>query len=281
VEAQVAEADLSTEARRAKVEAQNADAVLTRQKVGASLAALMTGATRACAGSALAGAAAGLAGGLLLIASPSNTAPAAIIPVLMLVGAGAGAAGGLGVGGGLAAAESSSRLRNPVGLTVGAAAGGAAIGLAVEWLMRWSLAAVVGLNLPIGGAIEGAVIGAATGVGYAIARRMSPAARSRIYMAAVIAACCAVGALVLSWAGRPLVGGTLHLIGREARGSQISLAPLGRLIGEPDFGPVSQALIAAWEGGIFGFGVGIALLRPRSHTNLTNRSSAAQDLPTA
>jgi hypothetical protein len=241
----------------------------------------MTGATRACAGSALAGAAAGLAGGFVLTMSPDNTAPLAIIPVLMLVGAGAGAAGGLGVGGGLAAAESSSRLRNPVGLTLGAAAGGAAIGLAVEWLMRWSLAAVVGLNLPIGGAIEGAVIGAATGAGYAIARRLSPAGRSRIYRAAVIAACCAVGALALSWAGRPLVGGTLHLIGREARGSQISLAPLGRLIGEPDFGPVSQALIAAWEGGIFGFGVGIALLRTRSHTNLTNSSPAAQDLPMA
>ena len=43
----------------------------------------------------------------------------------------------------------------------------------------------------------------------------------------------------------------------------ISLAPLGRLIGDPDFGPLSQALIAVWEGGIFGFGVGIALLRRR------------------
>jgi hypothetical protein len=73
----------------------------------------------------------------------------------------------------------------------------------------------------------------------------------------------------------------LHVIAREARGSQISLTPLGRLIGEPGFGPVSQALIAAWEGGIFGLGVGIALLRRRSHADLTNPSSAAQDLPRA
>ena len=49
--------DLSAGERSAKAEQ-------TRQKVGASLAALTTGATRACAGSALAGAAAGIAGGL-------------------------------------------------------------------------------------------------------------------------------------------------------------------------------------------------------------------------
>ena len=202
-----------------------------------------------------------------------------MVPVLVLVGAGAGAVGGLGVGAGLAVAESSSRLRNAVGLTIGAAAGGAAIGIAVQWLMRWSLAAVVGLNLPIGGGVEGLVIGAAAGVGYAIARRPGPAARSRIYRAAVVAAFCAAGALALTWAGRPLVGGTLHLIAREARGSQINLTPIGRLVGEPGFGPVSQALIAACEGGVFGFGVGVALLRRRSHADLTNPSSAAQDLP--
>ena len=273
-------ADLSAEARSAKVEQ-------TRQKVGASLAALMTGATRASAGAALAGAAAGIAGGLLLSVAPDNAAPLAIVPVLVLVGACAGAVGGLGVGAGLGFAESSSRMRNTVGLTTGAAAGGAVIGMAVQWLMRWSLAAVVGLTLPIGGAVEGLVIGAAAGAGYAIARRhkgtplrrSDPAARSHIYRAAVIAAFCAAGALALAWAGRPLVGGTLHVIAREARGSQISLAPLGRLIGEPGFGPLSQALIAAWEGGIFGFGVGIALLRRRSHADLTNPSSAAQDLP--
>ena len=272
VRAPEVESDLSAEARSAKAEQ-------TRQKVGASLTALMTGATRASAGSALAGAAAGVAGGLLLSVAPDNTAPLAIVPVLMLVGAGAGAVGGLGVGAGLAVAESSSRLRNAAGLTIGGAAGGAAIGMAVQWLMRWSLAAVVGLNLPIGGAFEGLVIGAAAGIGYATARRLGPAPQSRIHKAAVVAVFCAAGALALSWAGRPLVGGTLHLIAREARGSQISLTPLGRLVGEPGFGPVSQALIAAWEGGIFGFGVGIALLRRRSHADLTNPSSAAQDLP--
>jgi DNA-binding winged helix-turn-helix (wHTH) protein len=261
------------------VHASDGDREQTRQKVGASLTAVMTGATRACAGSALTGAAAGLAGGLILTVSPGNTAPPAIIPVLILAGTVAGAAGGLGVGAGLAAAESSTRLRNVAGLTIGASIGGAAIGLTAQWLLRWSLAAVVGLNLPLGGGIEGLVIGAAAGAGYALARRLNPATRSCVYRSAIVGGFCAAGALALTVAGRPLVGGTLHLIAREARGSQISLTPLGRLIGEREFGPVSQALIGAWEGGIFGFGLGLALFRRISHGDLTNPSSPGQDLP--
>lgn len=252
----------------------------TRQKMGASVAALVTGATRASAGSALAGAAAGLAGGLLLHVAPDNMAPLAVVPVLMAVGAGAGTIGGLGVGAGLAAAESSSRLRTAAGLTIGAAAGATAIGLAVQWLARWSLTALVGLDVPVGGGLEGFVLGGAAGLGYSMARHGS-VARSHTSRAAAVAACCAASALVLSWAGRPLVGGTLHLIAREAAGSQISLTPLGRWIGEPEFGPASQALIAAWEGGIFGFGVGFALIRRKSHLDLTIPSSRAQDLPRA
>jgi hypothetical protein len=262
-------------------EARSATPDLTHQKIGASMAALKAGATRACAGSALAGAAAGAAGGFLLSVAPDSVAPLAIVPVLALVGAGAGAVGGLGVGAGIAVAESSSRLRNVLGLTIGAAVGGAAIGLAVQWLMRWSLVAVVGVSLPVGGAIEGLVIGAAAGLGYATVRRLDAAARSRLYRAAAVAACCGAGALAVAWAGRPLVGGTLNLIAHEARGSQVSLAPLGRLVGEPGFGPVSQGLIAAWEGGIFGFGVGFALLRRRSHADLTKPSPAAEDLRSA
>jgi DNA-binding winged helix-turn-helix (wHTH) protein len=262
----------SADARSAKVEQ-------TRQKVGASLAALLAGAARACAGGALAGMAAGVAGGVLLNVTPDNTTPPGVIPVLILVGTTAGAVGGLGVGAGLAFAESSSRLRTVAGLTAGAATGGAAVGVAVQWLTRWSLAALVGLNPPIGGAAEGLVLGAATGFGYAIARRLRPAARVTMQRAAVVAACCAAGALALTWAGRPLVGGTLHVIARDARGSQINLTPLGRLVGEPGFGPLSQALIAACEGGIFGFGVGTALFRRRSHGDLTHPSPAAEDLP--
>lgn len=249
----------------------------TRQKVQAWLTVLVAGATRASAGGALAGVAAGIAGGFVLNVAPGNTAPFAIVPVLVAVGAGAGAVGGVGIGAGLGSAESSARLRNVAGLTVGAAAGGAAVGTAVQWLMRWGLAAVVGVGLPIGGAFEGLVIGGAAGAGYAMTRQGS-AAPSRIRRAVVMAAFCAAAALALTWAGRSLVGGTLHAIAREARGSQISLAPFGLLVGEPGFGPVSRALIGAWEGGIFGFGVAMGLLR---RTTLLRAAPLSLPLETA
>jgi DNA-binding winged helix-turn-helix (wHTH) protein len=232
-----------------------------RQKLGALMNALLTGATRAAAGSALSGIAAGLAGGILLNVAPDSSAPIAVIPVLALVGAMAGACGGLGVGAGLAVAESSSRLRTALGLASGAALGGAVIGQIVEWLMRSSLAALMGLALPVGGGLEGFVIGAMAGIGYAVARRLDATAQSPLYGAVVVALCCAAAAVALSWTGRPLVGGTLHLIAREIQGAQVSLTPLGRLVGEPDFGPAAQALIAGWEGSLFGFGVGVGLLR--------------------
>jgi len=80
----------------------------------------------------------------------------------------------------------------------------------------------------------------------------------------LIAALCGVGAFALILSGRPLVGGTLHALAREARGSQLTLAPLGRLIGEPDFGPVTQALIGTGEGAMFGLGLALGLMRRRS-----------------
>ena len=39
------------------------------------------------------------------------------------------------------------------------------------------------------------------------------------------------------------------------------LAPLARLIGEPDFGPVTRALIGSGEGAMFGLGLALGLTR--------------------
>src|SRR4029450_3725296 len=107
---------------------------------------------------------------------------------------------------------------------VGAALGGAIVGAAVEWLGRWSLAALVGLAIDAGGGIKGRVLGAAAGAGYALAT-----SHSRLRTAALMAAFCGLGAFALTISGRPLVGGTLHAIARQAQGSQISLTPLARL----------------------------------------------------
>ena len=222
-------------------------------------------------GGGVAGAAAGAVGGLLLAALPDSHAPLAVAPVLALIGGSAGALGGAGVGAGLSLAEAAARSHRAPALVAGAALGGGLVGVAVQWLSRWSLAGVVGLDVDTGGGIEGLVIGAAAGLAFAVITRRSngglaaPRGRRRLQAAVVTGAFCGLAALAIAAQGRPLVGGTVHEIARAAEGSQVSLAPLGRVLGEPDFGPFSQGVIGFWEGALFGLGLAFGLThRPRA-----------------
>jgi hypothetical protein len=70
-----------------------------------------------------------------------------------------------------------------------------------------------------------------------------------------------LSALLLALAGRPLVGGTIHAIAEASQGSQAALTPLATLIGEPDFGRMSRAVIGTGEGALFGFGLALGLTR--------------------
>lgn len=218
-------------------------------------------------GGGLAGIVAGAVGGLILVAAPGSTAPIAVAAVLAVMGGGCGAIGGAGVGAGLSVAEAVARSRRNIALVCGAARGGSLVGSAVQWIGRWSLAVLVGLTLDIGGSLEGLVIGAADGVGYAVATPRTegglaaPRGRKRLHAAALTAALCGLAALALTLTGRPLVGGTVHAIARAAKDAQVTLTPLGRLISEPDFGPVSQAVIGAGEGALFGLGLALGLMR--------------------
>ena len=218
-------------------------------------------------GGGLAGVAAGAIGGFALAAAPGSAAPIAVAPVLAIIGGGCGAIGGAGVGAGLSVAEATARSRRDIALVCGAALGGALVGSSVQLVGRWSLAALVGLTLDIGGTLEGLVIGGAAGLGYALATPhpegglAAPRGQQRLYAAVLTAALCGLGALGLTLTGRPLVGGTLHAIARASQGSQVSLAPLGHLIGEPGFGPVSQAILGAGEGALFGLGLALGLMR--------------------
>jgi DNA-binding winged helix-turn-helix (wHTH) protein len=218
-------------------------------------------------GGGLSGAAAGALGGLILAGASGGGAPIRVIPVLAVIGGGCGAVAGAGVGAGLSVAEASVRSRKKIALICGAALGGWIVGSAVEWIGRWSLAALVGLTLDIGGSLEGLVIGAAAGVGYAMGTSAAegglaaPRGRRRIRAAALTAALCGLAGLTLTLLGRPLVGGTLHAIARAAPGSQVTLEPFGRLMGEPDFGPVSQAVLGFGESALFGLGLAVGLMR--------------------
>ena len=217
-------------------------------------------------GAAAAGAIAGLVGGPILAASPGSEAPLDVIPVLALIGAVAGGLGGAGVGAGLAMSEVVTQSRRFVALVGGGAIGGGLLGFVVQWLARWSLAALVGLQMKVGGGVAGLAIGGAAGFGYALATRSAdgvaaPRGPRRLRVALVTAASCGLAALALTAAGMPLVGGTVHAIAQASQGSQAVLTPLGRLLGEPDFGPVTRAVIGTGEGALFGFGLALGLTR--------------------
>ena len=237
-------------------------------------------------GTGVAGLFGGAVGGLILVLAPGSAASYAVVPVLGLIGGTCGAAGGAGVGAGLAVAEAIMRSRRVVALIAGAALGGGLAGTAAQWLGRWSLSALVGMHLEIGGALEGLFIGAAAGAGYGVATAhfeglAAPRGGPRLAVAAITAAACGLATLGLGLAGRPLVGGTIHLIAQSSGGSQATLTPLGRLIGEPGFGPVTSAVLATGEGALFGLGLALGLTRrpsaadsrisPTSHAMVTSR----------
>jgi DNA-binding winged helix-turn-helix (wHTH) protein len=221
----------------------------------------------AAAGGALAGMAAGGFGGLVLSAAPGSAAPLALAPVLAVIGAGCGALGAAGVGAGLAVAEAAARSGRALALTAAGALGGGLVGLAVQLLTQWGLATLVGLEIAVGGGFEGLVIGGGAGLGFALATRSTrdglaaPRGPKRLRAALITALCCGLAGLALTMAGRPLAGGTIHAIAVAADGSRATLAPLGRLVGEPDFGPVSRGIIAFGEGAVFGLGLAYGLVR--------------------
>lgn len=224
----------------------------------------------AARGAGAAGLLAGVSGAAILMGAPGSVASFGVVPVLGAIGGCCGAGGGAGVGAGLTVAESLAGGRNAGALVAGAAIGGGIAGAAVQWLGRWTLAALVGVHLDTGGAVEGLVIGAAAGCGLALRNTIgAPTAAPAVTThppaewpaAAVILTCltCALAALALALAGRPLVGGTIHAIARASAGAQVTLTPLANLIGEPEFGRLTAALLATGEGAMFGAGLAIGL----------------------
>jgi DNA-binding winged helix-turn-helix (wHTH) protein len=222
---------------------------------------------QAAGGAAAAGALAGLVGGVLLLSAPSSRAPATAVPVLMVLGATAGFAGAAGVAAGMAAAEAVARSWRAGAIVVGGALGGLMVGALVHLLAGWTLESLFGLRIALGGPIEGLCLGGAVAIGYAATTSLRDggiaalSGRARWRSAGACAAASALAAVGLSLAGAPLVGGTIHAVAQASAGSQVALSPLGAWIGEPAFGPLTQTLVAAWEGGLFGFGLAWGLTR--------------------
>lgn len=226
----------------------NAGSVVARRWAGAATAG------------AIGGAVAGACGGLALTMSPVSSARPGSSLALGTIGAVAGGLGAAGIGAGLASAEVLARSHRGLALVgCGAAAGGLVAG-AARLLLDALLSGLFGLALPaLPGALEGVALGAAAGAGYALTTRQpaggglaAPTGWRRLGSALTVGLCCAATAAGLARTDSLLVGGLVHEIARRSQDASLVLAPLGRLIGEPGFGPVTRTLLAALEGGLFG-----------------------------
>jgi len=221
------------------------------------------------------GAAAGVLGGLLLLASPASAASSQAPVALAVLGALAGAAGSAGIAFGIALAEATARSWRLLALPACAALAGAIAGGFAHLVVRSLLVGLFGLDdVPVGGVVDGLVLGAAAGVGYGAATRgtaggdlAAPRGGRRVLVAFAVGTSCAAAGVALSLSGRALVGGLINEISRAAVDAQLGLAPLGRLIGQPDFSALTRSLLAAFEGGVLGLATAWGLTyrpRPRS-----------------
>jgi hypothetical protein len=184
------------------------------------------------------------------------------------VGALVGGIGAAGVGAGLAAAEATARSSRALALVAGGALFGGATGLLASTVGRLLLADLFGHALPrVGGAIEGLALGAAAGLGYALATprpaggMATPHGAERRRATAAAALCCALAGLGVTTLGGQLTGASLNALARDFQGSQVTLEPLARRLGEREMGPTTRGVLAVWEGALFGAGVVLGLTR--------------------
>ncbi len=222
----------------------------------------------AAAGGAVAGAVAGFLGGLVLRFGPGSTAGDGVLAMLPLLGTAIGGVAAAGVGAGLAAAEAAFRAWRRLALAAAGAASGLAVGAAAHLLGRLVLEGLFGRDLsPVTGAVEGLVLGGAVGLGYGLATptaeggMATPHGLARVRAALLTGLACALAAGVLGWSGRFLGAMSLDFMAQSFPGSQVGLAPLARLLGEPAPGVVTRVAISAFEGLMFGSGLAAGLTR--------------------
>ena len=136
-------------------------------------------------------------------------------------------------------------------MVMGGALGGLVIGAAVKLLGVDAFNLLVGQSPgDITGAGEGAVLGAAVGLGAWFARD-----RSLRRGMAVAAVCGGVAGALLPLLGGRMMAGSLALLAESFPESRLRLDELGRIFGEPGFGPITASVTGALEGGLFSAGI--------------------------
>lgn len=192
---------------------------------------------------------------------PSGMGAGSTILVLIALTVVVGVIGGGGVSVGIAAARSAWGRASP-GSIIGGTFGGLIVGAFVKLL------GVDAFNLLFGqapgnmtGAGEGALLGAV--IGFGLWLHAGRGLSLRLTAAATALTGAAVGVLIPLMGGR-LMGGSLDLLARQFPTSRLRLDPIGAMVGEGDFGPVTQAVTGGIEGALFcGFVVGTIILVQR------------------
>jgi DNA-binding winged helix-turn-helix (wHTH) protein len=226
----------------------------------------------AALGGTVAGVIAGVIGGVAMWLVPASDAHANVVVAVATIGAVAGALGAGGIGAGLAAAEALARSARATALIACGAAGGAFAGAIAHVITRALVAGMFGREMPsIGGWIEGVALGAAAGLGYAISTAplpggglAGPRGWARVRACLITGVVCGLAGILLTWAGRRLVGSSLDSMASAFAGSHVGLAPLAKLLGEETLRPVTRTIVSAFEGVAFGVGLTFGLThRPR------------------
>jgi DNA-binding winged helix-turn-helix (wHTH) protein len=205
---------------------------------------------------AIGGGIAGVFGGLFysFIGASQSPQPAigavsallVLVCLTMLVGLVGGAGVGLGV-----AASGFAPGRRWLWSILGGACGGLIVGAFGKLLGLDAFNLLFGQTPgDITGAPEGALLGGAVGFGAWLGSR---ALDLRAFRRSITAACLAGAAagVVIHLLGGRLMAGSLDLLARHFPDSRLRLDRMGVLFGENGFGPVSQMVAGAIEGGLF------------------------------
>jgi DNA-binding winged helix-turn-helix (wHTH) protein len=190
---------------------------------------------------------AGVIGGLLYgfaADGQPGTGAISVVLVIVMITAVVALIGAAGVAFGIALAG----LNRPAHWTIaGGALGGLVVGGIVKLLAHDAFTLLVGqAPADMAGPFEGILVGAVTGIAAAVAVRVS----LRIGVAVAVVLGGAAGALVSLLGGR-LMGGSLASLADAFPDSRLRLDGIGGMFGEVVFGPVSQAVTAGLEAGLF------------------------------
>ncbi len=163
--------------------------------------------------------------------------------------------GGAGVAFGIAAATRRLGRYWPI---AGGAIGGLALGALVKFLGIDAFTLLIGRSPgDFTGPFEGFLIGGAVGIAYVAAGWLESGPRwQRVAVATLWGA---GGGLLVAVLGGHMMGGSLDLLAHQFPDSRLRLDRVGTWFGERGFGPISQMVTSALEGGLFAAGVVTAM----------------------